>query len=111
LEELFHFIDRLQEAPEFQESIKKRCTWDTDKITSLHQLDHQITRAVDFWVNMTLEGYIIEFTVENHQYFSQEEEIFKKHVCDRLLREIPLWIKEFLMEEGMIPIPSTELAI
>jgi hypothetical protein len=60
---------------------------------------------------MTLEGYIIEFTVENHQSFSQEEEIFKKRVRDRLLRETPLWIKAFLMEEGMIPIPLTELEI
>jgi hypothetical protein len=66
-------------------------------------------RAVDFWVHMTLEGYIVEFAAENHQYFSRVEEIFKKGVCDRLLREIPLWIKVFLMEEGMITIPSTEM--
>jgi hypothetical protein len=67
-------------------------------------------RAVDFWVNTTLEGYIIEFAAENHQYFSWAEEIFKKGAWGRLLREIPLWIKVFLMEEGMITIPSTEMA-
>jgi hypothetical protein len=59
---------------------------------------------------MTLEGYIIEFAAENHQYFSWVEEIFKKGACGRLLREIPLWIKAFLMEEGMLTIPSTEMA-
>jgi hypothetical protein len=66
--------------------------------------------AVDFWVRTTLEGYIMEFAVENHQYFSHVEEISKKCAHDRLLREIPLWIKVFLMEEGMITIPSTEMA-
>jgi hypothetical protein len=35
-------------------------------------------RAIDFWVNTTLEGYIIEFAAENHHYFSQAEEYFKK---------------------------------
>jgi phage head maturation protease len=59
---------------------------------------------------MTLEGYIIEFAAENHQYFSCLEEIFRKGAHDRLLREISLWIKLFLMEEGMITIPSTNMA-
>jgi hypothetical protein len=82
-EELFHWVDQLQEAPEFKEHVKKTCTWDTENITTLHRLDHQIMRAVDFWVNMTLEGYIIEFTAKNHQYFSWEEEFSRKvHVGD-----------------------------
>jgi len=67
-------------------------------------------RAVDFWVNMTLEGYIIEFIAENYQFFSWVEEIFKKGSCGIPLREIPLWIKAFLMERGMITIPLTEMA-
>jgi hypothetical protein len=33
---------------------------------------------VDFWVQTTLEGYIIEFVAENHQYFSKEEAYSKK---------------------------------
>jgi hypothetical protein len=53
--------------------------------------------------------YNIEFAAKNHQYFSRVEEIFKKGARDKLLREIPLWIKVFLMEEGMITIPSTKI--
>jgi hypothetical protein len=85
LEELFHWIERLQEALEFQERVKKTCTWDTKNIAVLHRLDRPITRAVDFWVNTTLEGYIIEFAAENHQSFSREEEDFKKYTWGRLL--------------------------
>jgi hypothetical protein len=65
--------------------------------------------AIDFWVHRTLEGHIIEFEAKNHQSFSRVEEILKKGVCDRFLREIPLCIKVFLMEDGMITIPSTEM--
>jgi hypothetical protein len=60
---------------------------------------------VDFWVQTTLEGYIIEFSTESHQYFSKEEVVFKEGARGRLLWEIPLWIKFFLAEEGMLPVP------
>jgi hypothetical protein len=43
LEELFHWIDRLQEASEFQEQLKKTCAWDTESIATLHRLDHLVT--------------------------------------------------------------------
>jgi hypothetical protein len=71
--ELFHWIYRLQEAPEFQERVNKTYTWDTDKITKFHQLDQQIMRAVEFWVCTTMERYIVEFVAENHKYFSRAE--------------------------------------
>jgi hypothetical protein len=64
---------------------------------------------VDFWVDMTLERYIIEFAVENHQYFSWEEVIFNKGARGILLKEIPLWIKVFLVEEGMLIFPSSKM--
>jgi hypothetical protein len=64
---------------------------------------------MDFWVDTTMEGYIIEFTAENHLSFSQEKVIFKKGVQKILIREIPLWIKVFLVEEGMLIVPSIEM--
>jgi hypothetical protein len=57
-----------------------------------------------------IEGYIIEFAAENHQSFSWEEEIFKKGAREKLLREIPLWIKAFLVEEGMLIISPIDMA-
>jgi hypothetical protein len=32
MEEIFHWIDRLQEAPEFQERVKMTCSWDIENI-------------------------------------------------------------------------------
>jgi hypothetical protein len=85
------------------------CTWDTESIAVLYQLDRSITQAVDFWVNTTLERYIIEFATKNHQSFSRAEADFKQDAWGRVLREIPLWIKVFLMEEGMLNISPTEM--
>jgi hypothetical protein len=73
-------------------------------------MDFPVTRVVDFWVSTTIEGYIIEFAAENHQSFSRAEEIFKKGARGRLLREIPLWINTFLVEEGMLIISLTEMS-
>jgi hypothetical protein len=69
-----------------------------------------LTQTINFWVNTMLEGYIIEFAIENHQYFSREEENFKKDARGIMLREIPLWIKVFLMEEGMMTMSPIEMA-
>ena len=77
-EECFHSIKRIQEAPEFQGQTKNISAWDTEKLATLQRLDCPVTRAMDFWVSTTLEGYIIEFVAENHQSFSREEEIFNK---------------------------------
>jgi hypothetical protein len=63
-------------VPEFKDHVKKIFNWTIEQLATLHKLDHQISRAVDFWVQTTLEGYIIEFSIENHQYFSKEEAIF-----------------------------------
>jgi hypothetical protein len=57
-----------------------------------------------------LEGYIIEFSIENHQYFSKEESLFKEGSHGIFLQEIPLWIKILLVEERMFLIPSIEMA-
>jgi hypothetical protein len=65
--------------------------------------------VVDFYVNTTLEGYIIKFSAENHQSFSREEVDFKKYAWGRILRQIPLCIKVFLMEKGMLTISPIKM--
>jgi hypothetical protein len=72
-------------------------------------MDRLVTQAINFWVNKTLEGYIIEFSTENNQSFSWEEVDFKKYARGRMLREIPMWIKVVMREEGMLAMSSTEM--
>jgi hypothetical protein len=58
-----------------------------------------------------LEGYIIKFFVENHQYFSKEKVTFKEGARGILQQEIPLRIKILLAEEGMFHVPLDEMAM
>jgi hypothetical protein len=109
-EEVFQWLDRLQEAPEFKDRVKRRLHWNVAQLVSLHRLDHLICRVVYFWVKTMLDGYIIEFFVENHQSFLKEEVVFYEGPRGRLLREIPLWMKILLVEEGMFHVPSGEMA-
>lgn len=55
----------------------------------------------------TLECYIIEFFLENHQSFSKAKEMFKYGLWERLLNEISLWIKILMVEERLLLFQET----
>ena len=44
--------------------------------------------------------YIVEFVVENNQSFSKEEKNIKKGLQRRIIREITVWIKVYMVEVG-----------
>ena len=71
-------------------------------LVALHQLDTELTRAVDFWVGTTLDEYIVEFAVECYQSFSKAEAIFHSGLRGRLLKEILLWIKALMVDEVLM---------
>ena len=66
---------------------------------------------MDYWVQNTLEGYIIKFSAENHQSFSKAEVVFHEGARGRFSWEIDLWIKVLLVEEGMFHVPFTNMAV
>jgi hypothetical protein len=47
------------------------------------------------------EGYIIEFSIEYNDSFSNIERNFANIHRKRLLEEIPLWIKMLFVENGL----------
>ena len=50
--------------------------WVHGDLVALHRLDTELTRAVDFWVESTLDRHIVEFVAQCYQYFSRVEAIF-----------------------------------
>jgi hypothetical protein len=40
LEELFQWLDQLQEAPEYKDQVKKTYNWTFASLVALHRLDH-----------------------------------------------------------------------
>jgi hypothetical protein len=65
---------------------------------------------VDLWVQTTLEGYIIEFLRKSPVILKGRSNYFMREPRGRLLREISLWMKILLVEEGMLLIPLVEMA-
>jgi len=63
-------------------------------------------QAMDFWVQTTLERYIIEFSLEGHQSFSKVKVMFKLGFWGRILREILLWVKFPIVEESLLVFQS-----
>ena len=67
-----------------------------------------ISRDVDFWLDIILEGYITEFVVDTvKSYIESEQELFQGPQ-GRYFNSLKLWIKMVLCEKGILKINSTE---
>ena len=49
----------------------------------------------------------MEFSVECYQSFSKAEAIFCSGLRGKLLKEIPLWIKALMVDEGLMEFQKT----
>lgn len=56
-----------------------------------------------------MEGYIIKFSAESYQSFSKAEVVFGSRLRGRLMREVSLWIKMFMVEEVLLPSPTVKM--
>ena len=61
-----------------------------------------MSRAIDFWIDSILEGYVTEFIVEVITLYSEAERHFFKGPRGRYLISINLWIKILLYERGIL---------
>ena len=80
-----------------------------EDLVAPHQLNTDLTRAVDFWVESTLDEYIVEFAAECCQSFLRTEDIFRSRLRVKLLKEIPLWIKALMVDEGLMVFQKSEM--
>ena len=66
------------------------------------QVSNPISRAVDFWIDSILEGYVTEFVVEAITSYSKVERNFFQGPRGRFLMSINLCIKMLLCEKGIL---------
>ena len=85
--------------------------WIHGDLVALHRLSTELTRAVDFWVETTLDGYIVEFAAECYQSFSKSKAIFHSGLRGKLLKEIPLWIKALMVDEGLMEFHKASMEV
>ena len=74
----------------------------------MQNLDNPITRAVDFWLTSVLEGFVIEFAVDQRKSFNEAERYFFKGYRGKYLKSINLYIKMLLHEKGVMDMISDE---
>ena len=74
--DLYNWLRRLQTKVTKEKLQKINRKWVHGDLVALHRLDIELTRTVDFWVESTLDGYIVEFSTECCQSFSRVEAIF-----------------------------------
>ena len=75
-------------------------------IQRLKQTNNPISRAVDFWLNILLEGFVTEFVVDTLKAYNEAKMIFFKGYCGKYLKSLNLWIKMLLCEKGVLKLEA-----
>ena len=80
----------------------------------MKNLDNPITRIVDFWlasvleVASVLEGFVIDFAVEQRKSFNEAERYFFKGYHGKYLKSLNLSIKMLLHEKEVMDMTSDD---
>ena len=65
----------------------------------MKNISNPISRAVYFWVDNILEGYITEFAVDTITSYSEAERKFFQGIRERYLSSLKMWIKMLVCEK------------
>ena len=82
-----------------------------EDLAALHRLNIELNHAVDFWVETTLDGYIVEFVAECYQSFLKAEAIFHSGLRKKMLKDISLWIKALMVDEGLVEFQKSSMEV
>ena len=69
-------------------------------------VSNPLSRAVDFWVDSILQGYITKFAADTIASYSEAEIIFFQGPRRRYLLGISTWIKLLTYEKGILHLNS-----
>ena len=76
--------------------------WSDQLVHKITTVSNPIYRAIDFWVDGILQGYITEFAVETITSYSEAERNFFQGPLSRYLLSISRWIKMLVYEKGIL---------
>jgi hypothetical protein len=84
----------------------RQLEWNPVEITQLQQVDNKFTRAVDFWLDNIVAGFITEFAVDTVKSYSATEKEFLKGPRGRYIRSLYTSIKILLYNKGVMTMAS-----
>ena len=80
--------------------------WNEQLVCEVTSVSNTISRAVDFWIDSILQGYITEFVVDTITSYSEAERNFFQGTKRRYLLSFSTWIKMLVYEKGILQISS-----
>ena len=76
--------------------------WTLKVIQRLKCIDNSISKAVGFWLNSLLEGFVTKFAVDTLKAYRKLERLFIKGYHGKYLNSLNLRIKMMLCEQGLL---------
>jgi hypothetical protein len=73
-------------------------------IKKYKRVDNVVSREVDLWLDNTIEGHIIDFSIDRVESYSQAERYFFKGPIGKFLHFLKLRIKMLLHEKNILKI-------
>jgi hypothetical protein len=84
----------------------RQLEWNPEEIVQLQQVDNKFTRAVDFWLDNIVAGFITEFAVDTTKSYNAAEQEFLKGPRGRYIRSLYTSIKILLYNKGVMTMES-----
>jgi hypothetical protein len=76
--------------------------WDQEVVTQLKYLDNKWARAIDFGLNELKKDTLLNLWLNAVNILVVQKESLQSTLEERLLDEIPLWIKMLFIEKGLM---------
>jgi hypothetical protein len=80
--------------------------WKEESIARLKMVNNKFTRAIDFWLDIIVVGYITEFVVDISKSYSVSKHEFLKGPRGRYIRSLYTSIKRLLHDKGVLTMES-----
>jgi hypothetical protein len=84
----------------------RQLEWNPVEITQLQQVNNKFTRAVDFWLDSIVAGFITEFAVDTTKSYTTTEKDFLKGPRGRYIISLYTSINILLYDNGVITMES-----
>jgi hypothetical protein len=76
--------------------------WTSSFIKNIKRVDNVVSRAIDHWFDITIGGYITNFSIDRVESYSQAERYFFKGPRGNFLHFLKLKIKMLLREKNIL---------
>jgi hypothetical protein len=101
--ELYEWLAKLADTL-FEIRSKPLVVWMSALIKKVKRFDNVVSRAVDYWFDSTIGGYITEFSIDKVESYNQAERYFFMGPRGKFLHFLKLKIKMLLHEKNILKI-------